>query len=479
MEIVGVPVEILSEEQKIALRDEQEKQAYENYQLNSEAADNGKLAQPEEQPQATPAAPKKVKAPRRSARPTRAKETTGAGKALTFDRKDADALEGSLAALGITARYNLRSMCAELSTGNGTWTRTDDRSSADLRRVIAGKFSYHLAGGKGIAPLRFGLDSWSEHLNALLHHLEVDPFLLWLEALPQWDGTKRLHRLLVDTFKAEENPLTSWASTSLCLGPIQRALEPGCKLDQVVVLIGAQGIGKSSLLSCLLPPTEPDWFSDSLSMTDDLKKRVESLQGRVIVELSDLQGFTKADMQSMKSFITRRDDGSVRLSFRRNPETALRRCILVGTSDRAECLPNDTAGNRRFVPVLCREGCNVEKFMAANREQLWAEALAIYRGGKTRAKLPRNLMLIQSERAESHRRSDELVEDVVGAIEGEGPYTMSELCGKASPAISSSDRRSVNRLADALHLAGWSKRHERLPNGKRAYLWRRGDEGRA
>ena len=475
MEIIGVPVEILTEEQKITLRDEQEKQAYENFQLNSEAADNGKPAQPEEQPQAAPAAPKKVKAPRRSARPTRAKETTGAAKALIFDRKDADALEAALAALGITARYNLRSMCAELSTGTGTWTRTNDRSSADLRHVIAGKFSYHLAGGKGIAPLRYGLDSWSEHLNALLHHLEVDPFLLWLEALPQWDGTKRLHRLLADTFKAEENPLTSWASTSLCLGPIQRAFEPGCKLDQVVVLIGSQGIGKSSLLSCLLPSTEPDWFSDSLSMTDDLKKRVESLQGRVIVELSDLQGFTKADMQSMKSFITRRDDGSVRLSFRHNPETALRRCILVGTSDRSECLPNDSAGNRRFVPVECNAGSNVEKFMAPNRTQLWAEALAIYRGGETRANLPRNLMLMQSERAESHRRSDSLVEDVVGAIEGEGPYTMIEMCGKASPAISSSDRRSVNRLADALHLAGWSKRHERLPNGKRAYLWRRGD----
>ena len=402
------------------------------------------------------------------------RSASGAGKALTFPRKDADSLEAALAALGITARYNLRSWCAELSTGDGTtWTRTDDRSSADVRRVIAGKFSYQLAGGKGIAPLRFGLDSWSEHLNALLHHLEVDPFLLWLEALPQWDGTKRLHRLLVDTFKAEENPLTSWASTSLCLGPIQRAYEPGCKLDQIVVLIGAQGIGKSSLLSCLLPSTEPDWFSDSLSMTDDLKKRVEALQGRVIVELSDLQGFTKADMQSMKSFITRRDDGSVRLSFRHNPETALRRCILVGTSDRAECLPNDSAGNRRFVPVVCREGCNVERFMDAHREQLWAEALSIYMGGEVRADLPRNLGLSQSERAESHRRSDELVEDVVGAIEGEGPHTMVELCQMFLSPISPSDRRSVNRLADALHLAGWSKQQERVPNGNRVYLWRK------
>ena len=283
---------------------------------------------------------------------------------------------------------------------------------------------------------------------------------------------KRLHRLLGDTFKATDSPLTRWAATSLCLGAVQRCFEPGCKLDEVVVLIGAQGIGKSSLLSNLLPPTEPDWFSDSLIMTDNLQKRVESLQGRVLVELSDLQGFTKADMQSMKSFITRKDDGSVRLSFRRNPETSLRRCVLVGTSDRAECLPNDSAGLRRFVPVECREGSHVEKFMAEHRSQLWAEALSIYMGGEVRANLPRSLMLMQSDRAESHRRKDGSIEDGVSGIVGDGPYTIRELFMKACPSMSSSDRRAESRLADALHGAGWTKKRERIDSGGRAYMWR-------
>ena len=136
-------------------------------------------------------------------------------------------------------------------------------------------------------------------------------------------------------------------------------------------------------------------------------------------------------------------------------------------------LPNDSAGNRRFVPVECKEGCNVEDFMAAHREQLWAEALSIYRGGETRANLPRNLMLMQTDRAESHRRSDELVEDAVLAIEGVGPYTMGELFRMACPSSSSSDRRAESRLADALRLCGWIKRRERTEGGKLAYLWRR------
>ena len=405
------------------------------------------------------------------------KSATGAATLRTFARKDATALESVFEQLGWKARYNQRAMRCDWSVdGGATWGSTNDRLEKKRRRTISETFSYRSVkeGKKVIRPLVYGRDAWEEHLGAILADHEVDPFRLWLESLPQWDGVKRLHRLLADVFKSADNPLTQWASTALLLGPVQRCFEPGCKLDEVVVLIGAQGLGKSSLLSNLLPPTEPDWFSDSLSMTgDNLQKRVESLQGRVLVEMSDLQGFTKADMQSMKSFISRRDDGSVRLSFRRNPETMLRRCILVGSSDRLECLPNDSAGLRRFVPVECREGCNVEQFMTVNRSQLWAEALAIYRGGEVRANLPRALMRMQSERAESHRRSDQLVEDAVLALTGKGPFTIRELFRMACPSSSASDRRAESRLADALRLAGWIKRRERTDDGGLAYLWRR------
>ena len=398
-----------------------------------------------------------------------------AKRAEAFDRKDATTLEHVFERQGWRVRYNLRSMRCDWSLDAGvTWGSTTDRLEKKRRRTIAETFTYRTVkdGKKSNRPLVYGRDAWEEHLGAILADHEIDPFRLWLESLSPWDGKKRLHRLLTDTFKADDNPLTRWASTTLLLGPIQRCFEPGCKLDEVVVLIGGQGIGKSSLLSNLLPPDEPDWFSDSLSMADNPQKRVESLQGRVVVEMSDLQGFTKADMQSLKSFITRRDDGSVRLSFRRNPETSLRRCVLVGTSDRIECLPNDSAGLRRFVPVECKEGCHVEQFMDANRSRLWAEALSIYQGGETRANLPRSLMLMQADRAESHRRSDELVEDAVLSIASDGPLTMKQLCQMTQPVTRLEDRRSVLRLADALKVSGWSKKRERDENGNHKYLWR-------
>ena len=397
-----------------------------------------------------------------------------AGKALTFPRKDADALEGALGALGITARFNIRAMAAELSNGGGEWTRTTDRSSADLRRRIAEKFSYKLAGDKGAAPLRYGLDSWGEHLNALLHHLEVDPFLMWLESLPVWDGTKRLAKLLTACLGAAEGPLTSWASTYLCLGAIQRSYEPGGLLRQIPILIGPQDAGKSQLLRHLLPEEHAaEWFSDDVSVADAGQKRIEGMLGRVIVELSELTGFRRAELESLKSFISRRDDGATRLAYRRDPESQPRRCILVGTSNDAECLPADPSGNTRFVPIQCSEGSHVEPVLDKWRTQLWAEGLALYRQGE-RANLPRELMSLQAEHAETHRRKDQVVEDSVAAIAGEGPHTIGELCRMTSPATPSSDRRAVSRLADALRLAGWQKKRERTEGGGLAYLWRRG-----
>ena len=398
------------------------------------------------------------------------KSAASAATNRTFPRKDADALEAALAALGITFRYNLRAMQAEISTGGAKWTKTTDRSSADLRRVIDGKFAYRLAGKQGTSPLRFGAESFNEHLNALLYHLEVDPFKSWLEALPAWDGTGRLAKLLPDCLGAADGPLTRWAGAYLTLGAVQRTYEPGGLLREIPIIIGPQRAGKSQLLSNLLPPEHPDWFSDSVSVSDPSQKRIESMLGRVIVELSELTGFRRAELESLKAFISRRDDGATRLAYRRDPETALRRFILVGTSNDQECLPNDPSGNTRFVPIQCGAGSHVEPYLDEHRVQLWAEGLALYRNGE-RANLPRDLMGLQAEHGERHRRKDQVIEDAVEEIVGDGPSTIGDLCRLVG--IPSSDRRAVSRLADALRMKGWTKKRERVPNGERVYFWRK------
>ena len=118
----------------------------------------------------------------------------------TYKKKDAHALEGALAEMGVEVRYNLRSKKVEYKKGADKWVRSTDRKQADLRLEIADKFSY--IAQQGIRDLKFGKDTWDEGLNALLFRREVDPFREWLENLPQWDGNKRLANLLTDCLGA-------------------------------------------------------------------------------------------------------------------------------------------------------------------------------------------------------------------------------------------------------------------------------------
>ena len=364
-----------------------------------------------------------------------------------------------------------------MNRGDG-WERLDDREDAEIRAKIAENFTYKTQ--RGPAPLHFGRDRWQDSLNALLYHAQVDPFSLWLDSLPEWDGKDRVDIYLSELFTVDDTDLTRWAGAFLMLGPIERCFEPGAKLDEMPVFVGAQNIGKSALLRSILPPDEPDWFGDGLLLAADDKKRAESLQGRVIVECSEMSGSTRADLESLKAFVTRQNDGVVRLSYRRNPELMLRRCILAGTTNRHDALPNDPSGNRRFVPVDLHDRGEakqaIEPFFGEHRPQLWAEAFHRFVTGE-RAGLPRHLRLVAAEAAEQHRNRDELLEDRVGALTlGDGCRLaeIAEAVGMVEDVRKAIylSMRDQKRLAAALRNAGWECRLERA-DGKVSRLWRR------
>ena len=385
-------------------------------------------------------------------------------------RKNSEALQSVLALLEVDYRYNLRTHRAEINPQNKGWQPTDDRTVDKLVEQIALRFSYSVI-GRSPAPLHYGRDAWGRCFNALLKDKEVDPFLLWLEALPQWDGELRIDKYLIEFFSTGGNDLTRWVSQFLLLGPIQRAYKPGSKLDEMPVLYGPQGIGKSALLRALLPPEEDSWFCDSLKLTSDTKTRAETLQGRVVVEVSEMTGATRADLESLKTFITQQDDGTVRFAYRRDPETMLRRCILAGTSNNEFMLPNDPTGLRRFVPIkFNRAKKAVEPYIEEQREQLWAEALIRYHQGM-RGGLPYELRAAAAEVAERHRNSDEVLEDQIAALsenvkKGESLQGIANAMGwehVLTPAES-------NRLSAALRVAGWTHERKRI-DGKQRRIW--------
>ena len=342
---------------------------------------------------------------------------------------------------------------------------------ADLVATIAKRYSYSVS--RGVSPLKYGRENWGLNFSALLNRNRVDPFILWLETLPKWDGKLRIDKYLIEFFSTNRDDLTKWVSQFLLLGPIQRAYKPGSKLDEMPVLYGSQGIGKSALLRSLLPPEQDAWFCDSLRLTSDNKTRAETLQGRVIVEVSEMTGARQADLENLKTFISQQDDGSVRFAYRRDPETMLRRCVLAGTSNNQFMLPNDPSGLRRFVPVELHPAKSaIEPYISEQRDQLWAEALIRYHN-KVRAGLPFALRASASEVSEQHRSNDEIYEDKIQALpehfeEGVSLQTIAVECGFD---VDRMTPRDSQRLSVALRVLGWETRRI-----KRVRVWGKGEK---
>ncbi len=195
----------------------------------------------------------------------------------------------------------------------------------------------------------------------------------------QWDGVPRIDTLLQDYFGAPDSPYTREAMRKTLVGAVARVLHPGVKFDTMLILSGRQGLGKSTFFRFL----GMEWYSDSLG-TFVGKDAAELLQGYWILEAGELRGMTKAEMNSVKQFLSKSDD-IYRAAYGRRTGKHLRQCIIVGTTNDQEFL-TDCTGNRRFWPVdLSGEGRkkSIWRDLPGEVEQIWAEAVALYRVGES------------------------------------------------------------------------------------------------
>lgn len=336
---------------------------------------------------------------------TEAAEAAGVRKPGANQYPDSDLLRRVLAEKGLRLRLNTRLAAHEY---NGE--RATDHLESSLRDYIQRTY-YRLSDSGRETPIRYSAENWKVATESITQDDSYDPVIEWLEALPEWDGEPRLHGLFTSkaTFHADNTPLNRHAPFNILLGVVMRAYEPGAKLDEVVVLKGKQGWGKSALLANLLPCRE--WYSDNLVWNDTPQKQREALAGKAIVEAAEFAGGRKAEIDKMKAFITRGSDRG-RRAYAKNPDEQPRRCVIVATTDTGDFLPNDPAGNRRFVVVTLKQGFEVEPFLALNRDQLWAEALHRYRAGET-PRLPRELMQAQAVINERHRGGNPELENLV------------------------------------------------------------------
>lgn len=222
-----------------------------------------------------------------------------------------------------------------------------------------------------------------------------------LDALPEWDGIPRLETLYIDYLGAKDSKYIRAATRKPFVAAVARIYAPGIKFDSIAVLVGPQGCGKSTIIARM----GKEYYSDSLNLLDMKDKAgAEKLQGYWILELGELAGMKKADIELVKAFASRTDD-IYRPSYGRTVESHPRQCVILGTTNSESGFLRDITGNRRFWPINVTGESKKKPWDITNEEveQLWAEAKYLYRHGET-------LTLNSEENAEA-------VEEQIGAME--------------------------------------------------------------
>ena len=189
----------------------------------------------------------------------------------------------------------------------------------------------------------------------------------------EWDRTERLNLWLPDYLGTENNEYTQSIGRKFLIGAIARVFEPGCKMDTMLVLEGPQGFRKSETVNTLGHP----WVSESLPDVGT-KDAMQQLHGAWFIEIAELSAVRHKEVETVKSFISRRVD-RFRPPYQRRVDDFPRQCVFIGTTNEDQYLL-DTTGNRRFWPVLVTDVDT--DALAEARDQLMAEALHFYRQGE-------------------------------------------------------------------------------------------------
>ena len=200
----------------------------------------------------------------------------------------------------------------------------------------------------------------------------------------QWDRTERIRACLHHFLGANTDDYTYEAFRLFLLGAISRAFRPGCKFEIMLCLVGGQGAGKSSFFRLLA--VKDDWFSDDLKKLDD-ENVYRKMQGHWLIEMSEMIATANAkSIEEIKSFLSRQKE-TYKIPYEIHPADRKRQCVFCGTSNTLDFLPLDRTGNRRFLPVLVHPELaeihvlDNEAESRAYLNQVWAEAMEIYRSG--------------------------------------------------------------------------------------------------
>jgi putative DNA primase/helicase len=301
--------------------------------------------------------------------------------------------------------------------------------------------------------------------------LATHPVREYLEGL-SWDGVPRLPVWLSEHLNASGSPVYLAAiGTRFMVSAVARVHRPGSQVDHTLVIEGPQGIGKTTAARTIA--VKPEWFAGSLP---DIHSKDAPLQlmGRWIVELSELKGIRNSQVEATKSFLTQTVD-TFRPPYGRRTAQFPRQCVFIATTNETEYL-RDRTGNRRFWPVRCGR-VDVDALLR-DRDQLWAEAVVLFRSGVAWHLTDAEQALAEDEQADRVFVT-ELEADVASYLNrvregGKAETTARDVLvyglglDPDSASYVETARKLGSAVAEAVELAGWKKvRRTRTEDGKR------------
>lgn len=271
-------------------------------------------------------------------------------------------MKRALAEFGVEVAYNELRMtemvaCTSLTINSGPLT---DAIANTLRHKIDEQSEFLPDKGEF-----WDLLSYQAHENAF------HPVKDYFTSLPAWDGVSRTESWLVNFFGADDTEFNRAIARIVIVAAVRRAVRPGCKFDEMLVLEGPQGGGKSTGLAALCPNRE--WFTDVSPLGQETRRQMEITAGKWIIEAGELDGLSRKEDGAVKAFLSRLVD-EARMAYDRKPTWVPRQCIIIGTVNDSRYL-KDPTGARRSWPVKVGT-VNVPGIVAA-RDQLWAEAYAL------------------------------------------------------------------------------------------------------
>lgn len=275
---------------------------------------------------------------------------------------------------------------------------------------------------KGYIAMKYGNDWGRDSFAVAIHKSAMDncydPVADYLNNLI-WDGTTRVSTSLSRFLGAPDSYYTSCAAQCLFVGAVKRALNStGVRHDEMVVLVGGEGSGKSAF--CRIIAKQDEWFTDNIG---DLKNKdsSEGLQGKWIVEFAELKSMQGVSSEHTKAFLSR-DVDKFRMPYGTRSSSFPRRCIIIGTTNNEKFL-TDVGANRRFVPVLTSGGYDSKheldrRALAAEVDQLWAEAVHLFRSGHD-GWMPQEVRAEAAQVRQSFLDTGELEESIIEYLQND------------------------------------------------------------